>query len=81
MSLPAAELRAIIGAAMETSRLIIEVAGQEFTIIMPNWVDGDVTRLAQVVSNVLKNGAKYTHRGGGYLRKWRRLTPDNFRRD
>ena len=28
------------------------------------WVDADATRLAQVVSNLLNNSAKYTHRGG-----------------
>jgi PAS domain S-box-containing protein len=30
----------------------------------PIWVDGDATRLAQVIANVLQNAAKYTEPGG-----------------
>ncbi len=61
------ELRAIIDSAIETSRPAIEQAGHELTVVLPAEpivVDGDATRLAQVVSNLLNNSAKYTHRGG-----------------
>jgi len=61
------ELRAIIDAAVETSRPAIEQAGHELTVLVPDdpiLVDADATRLAQVVSNLLNNSAKYTHRGG-----------------
>ena len=61
------EVRAVIDAAVETSRPLIEQAGHELAVAVPDepiFVDGDVTRLAQVVSNLLNNSAKYTHRGG-----------------
>ena len=61
------ELRAVIDAAVETSRPGIEQAGHELAVVVPDepiFVDGDATRLAQVVSNLLNNSAKYTHRGG-----------------
>jgi signal transduction histidine kinase/ActR/RegA family two-component response regulator len=63
----AVELRAVIEAALETSRPVIERAGLDPTVVVPDepiFVDGDATRLAQVLSNLLNNSAKYTHRGG-----------------
>ena len=61
------ELRAVIDSAVETARPLIEQAGHELIVAVPDEptvVDGDTTRLAQVVSNLLTNSAKYTHRGG-----------------
>jgi PAS domain S-box-containing protein len=61
------DLRTINDSALETSRLALQQAGHELAIVMPDepiFVDGDATRLAQVVSNLLNNSAKYTHRGG-----------------
>jgi PAS domain S-box-containing protein len=61
------QLRAVIDAAVETSRSAIEEAGHKLTLTMPAdpiWLDGDLTRLAQVVSNLLNNSAKYMRRGG-----------------
>ena len=61
------DLMSVIDAAVETSRPAIVSAGHELSIIAPErriFVDGDSTRLAQVVSNLLNNSAKYTHRGG-----------------
>ncbi len=61
------ELKAIIDAAIETSRPVIEQAGHKLDVVVaddPIHVDGDATRLAQVVSNLLNNSAKYTPVGG-----------------
>ena len=54
-------------ASSETSRPSIEQADHEMLIEMPPspiHVDADLTRLAQVFSNLLNNAAKYTQRGG-----------------
>jgi CheY-like chemotaxis protein len=53
--------------ALETSRPVIERGGHEFTLrikpgILP--VEGDLARLAQVISNLLNNAARYTPSGG-----------------
>jgi len=64
------ELRAVIDAALETSRPLIEQAGHDLVVTLPDepvFVYGDATRLAQVVSNLLNNSAKYT-RNGGHIR-------------
>jgi CheY-like chemotaxis protein len=62
-----ADLATVLRNAVEISRPLIEAAGHELTVTLPNEpipVDADVTRLAQVFSNLLNNAAKYTDRGG-----------------
>ena len=61
------DLNTVIGAAVETSHPAIEQAGHELTVVVadePIFVDADAARLAQVVSNLLNNSAKYTPQGG-----------------
>ena len=62
-----ATLKSILDSAIETSRPLLEAANHRFTVTTPGhpvWVDADVTRLAQVISNLLNNAAKYTPPGG-----------------
>src|SRR5258707_1928732 len=61
------ELAAVVGSAVETSRPLIESAGHELTVTLlpePIPLDADLTRLAQVFSNLLNNAARYTEQGG-----------------
>ena len=60
-------LDAVIHSAIETSRPLITAARHQFTLTLPDeavWLDADLTRLAQIVSNLLNNAAKYTPPGG-----------------
>lgn len=57
----------IVELAVETSRPLIDGARHQLQLSVPDgplYVDGDLTRLAQVVSNLLNNAAKYTVDGG-----------------
>jgi CheY-like chemotaxis protein/anti-sigma regulatory factor (Ser/Thr protein kinase) len=52
---------------METARPVIDAAGHRLAVSLPAspvHLDGDLTRLSQVFSNLLTNSAKYTHPGG-----------------
>ena len=53
--------------AVDTSRPLIDAQGHDLVVDMPPepiYVDGDLTRLSQVLANLLNNSAKYTNRGG-----------------
>lgn len=57
----------VISSAVETARATIESAGHQLTVSLPPepiYLDADLTRLAQVFSNLLSNSAKYTEDGG-----------------
>ncbi|HTA66518.1 MAG TPA: PAS domain S-box protein [Xanthomonadaceae bacterium] len=60
-------LKDVIDSAVETARPAIEAADHQLTVILPAGdalLDADLTRLAQVFSNLLTNSAKYTEQGG-----------------
>ncbi len=60
-------LETVVQNAVETSRPLIEQSGHRLTLDLPAeplCVDADVTRIAQVVANLLNNAAKYTEPGG-----------------
>jgi two-component system, chemotaxis family, CheB/CheR fusion protein len=61
------ELVAVIGSAIETSRPLIEEAGHQLAIAVSTEsivLEADPVRLAQAVTNLLNNAAKYTNPGG-----------------
>ena len=58
---------AVLDQAIEASRFAIDVAGHTLHVSIPAepvWVDGDLVRLCQIVSNLLNNAARYTPRNG-----------------
>jgi PAS domain S-box-containing protein len=60
-------LSEIIENAVEAAGPVIHEQDQQLTVTLPSealWMDADLTRLAQVFSNLLTNSAKYTARGG-----------------
>ncbi len=57
----------VVSSAVETARPAIEEAGHELVVSLPPQpvhLDADLTRLAQVLGNLLTNSAKYTPHGG-----------------
>jgi CheY-like chemotaxis protein len=61
------EVATVIARAVETAQPGIDAQGHELAISLPPepvWVEGDPIRLAQVVSNLLNNSAKYMEEDG-----------------
>jgi PAS domain S-box-containing protein len=61
------DLRQIVQESIEQTRPLIDTRGQRLAAALPAhplWVNGDRTRLVQVVSNLLNNSAKFTAAGG-----------------
>ena len=61
------DLNAAANVAVEAARPLIAEQAHELTVSLPPdpvWVSGDAVRLAQILSNLLNNAAKYSPRGG-----------------
>jgi CheY-like chemotaxis protein len=61
------ELGKVIHHSVETARALLDAKKHHLVLNLPGapiWVHGDFARLAQVVGNLLNNGAKYTPEGG-----------------
>ena len=61
------DLSSVIGHAIEMSHGLIEAAGVELFVVIPDeplLLDGDAVRLTQIFANLLNNSAKFTDPGG-----------------
>jgi signal transduction histidine kinase/PAS domain-containing protein len=60
-------LQSAVEAATEASRPLIEDSKHLLVLDLPEqalWLDADLTRVAQIIGNLLNNAAKYTPEGG-----------------
>ncbi len=74
-----ADLAAVVGSAVETTRPLVDAVGHLLTVDLgdePLELDADPVRLAQVFSNLLNNAAKYTPNGGQITLRAHRRGPD-----
>ncbi len=63
----AIEVSAIVQRAVETSQPLIEARQHNFSVhlpLEPLYVEGDLVRLSQALSNLLNNASKYSDEGG-----------------
>ena len=68
------DLRRVVGEAAEQVRPLVDARRHVLTLALgdaPVMVDGDHTRLVQVVANLLGNAAKYTPEGAASTSTWK----------
>lgn len=61
------ELATVVQGALETSRPLLDACRHAFALTLPAepvWVEADAARLAQIVTNLVNNAAKYTNECG-----------------
>jgi PAS domain S-box-containing protein len=61
------KLADVVGAAVESSRTAIDAPGHQLVVDLPAepvWLEVDAMRIAQVISNLLANAARFTPAGG-----------------
>lgn len=72
-------LASVVARAVEASRPAIDAKGHHLVVSLkdtPVWVDADLTRLTQVLGNLIHNAAKYTPDGGRITIEAGREGPD-----
>jgi signal transduction histidine kinase/ActR/RegA family two-component response regulator len=75
-------LQGVVDLALETSRPLLDTAGHHLRVDLPRvpvLLNIDATRIAQVLSNILNNAAKYTPNGGQVSLRAERVAPDRVR--
>ena len=61
------DLTSVVGQAVDAMRPVYASAGRQLSVQIPNlplYLNGDATRLNQVVANLLTNGVRYTRENG-----------------
>ncbi|MBC7798539.1 MAG: PAS domain-containing protein, partial [Pyrinomonadaceae bacterium] len=61
------ELKTAIEMALDTSQQLIDESGNELSVTLPYkpiFIEADLTRIAQILLNILNNAAKYSNPGG-----------------
>jgi CheY-like chemotaxis protein/anti-sigma regulatory factor (Ser/Thr protein kinase) len=57
----------VVARAVETAQPLLDAGGHQLRVDLPAaplWLEGDVVRLGQVLSNLLSNAAKYSEKAG-----------------
>ena len=70
------QLADVVARSVETARPLIDAQNHELTISLPEkpvWLEADPVRLAQVLTNLLNNAAKYNDKAGHILLRAERV--------